>query len=153
VLGEIMTRGKCRPNSESNSFAAAAEQVCLQRVLEHRQRRGRFILSPTAGSIINTGLNSTPPPPTRGGRGKNRHAPGEVWGVVRCVWGCRVDRNYMTTRSHTGSRCSQRLIGRRVLFTRRHNDEQERLLMQEAKSRGTLGICRRQYLPLSGVRT
>ena len=84
MLGEIMTRGKCRPNSESNSFAAAAEQVCLQRVLEHRQRRGRFILSPTAGSIINTALYNTAPPPTRGGRGKNRHTPG---GRVR---GCAV---------------------------------------------------------------
>jgi len=38
--GEIMTRkGKC--HSESNSFVAAAEQVRLQPVLEHRQRRGR----------------------------------------------------------------------------------------------------------------
>jgi len=38
--GEIMTwKKKC--NSESNSFIAAAEQVCLQPVLEHRQRRGR----------------------------------------------------------------------------------------------------------------
>ena len=35
-----MTRKKKR-NSESNSFVAAAEQVCLQPVLEHRQRRGR----------------------------------------------------------------------------------------------------------------
>jgi len=35
-----MTRkGKC--HSKSNSFVAAAEQVCLQPVLEHRQRRGR----------------------------------------------------------------------------------------------------------------
>jgi len=34
-----MTREKC--NSKSNSFVAAAEQVCLQPVLEHRQRRGR----------------------------------------------------------------------------------------------------------------
>jgi len=34
--GEIMTRKK-KCNSESNSFVAAAEQVCL----EHRQRRGR----------------------------------------------------------------------------------------------------------------
>ena len=38
--GEIMTmKKKC--NSGSNSFVAAAEQVCLQPVLEHRQRRGR----------------------------------------------------------------------------------------------------------------
>jgi len=37
--GEIMTRKK-KCNSESNSFIAAAEQVCLQPVLEHRQRRG-----------------------------------------------------------------------------------------------------------------
>ena len=35
-----MTRKK-KCNSESNSFVAAAEQVYLQRVLEHRQRRGR----------------------------------------------------------------------------------------------------------------
>ena len=35
-----MTRKK-KCNSESNSFVAAAEQVCLQRVLEHRQRRGQ----------------------------------------------------------------------------------------------------------------
>jgi len=35
-----MTRKK-KCNSESNSFVAAAEQVCLQTVLEHRQRRGR----------------------------------------------------------------------------------------------------------------
>ena len=35
-----MTR-KTKCNSESNSFVAAAEQVCLQPVLEHRQRRGR----------------------------------------------------------------------------------------------------------------
>jgi len=35
-----MTR-KRKCNSESNSFVAAAEQVCLQPVLEHRQRRGR----------------------------------------------------------------------------------------------------------------
>jgi len=34
-----MTREKC--NSKSNSFVAAAEQVRLQPVLEHRQRRGR----------------------------------------------------------------------------------------------------------------
>jgi len=34
-----MTRKK-KCNSESNSFVAAAGQVCLQRVLEHRQRRG-----------------------------------------------------------------------------------------------------------------
>jgi len=33
-----MTRNrKCR--SESNSFVAAAKQVCLEPVLEHRQRR------------------------------------------------------------------------------------------------------------------
>ena len=38
--GEIMTRKK-KHNSESNSFVAAAEQVCLQPVLEHLQRRGR----------------------------------------------------------------------------------------------------------------
>ena len=38
----MMTR-KRKCNSESNSFVAAAEQVslCLQPVLEHRQRRGR----------------------------------------------------------------------------------------------------------------
>jgi len=36
--GEIMTRErKC--HSKSNRFVAAAEQVCLQPVLEHRQRR------------------------------------------------------------------------------------------------------------------
>jgi len=35
-----MTRKK-KCNSESNSFVAAAEQVCLQPVLKHRQRRGR----------------------------------------------------------------------------------------------------------------
>ena len=35
-----MTRKK-KCNSESNSFVEAAEQVCLQPVLEHRQRRGR----------------------------------------------------------------------------------------------------------------
>ena len=35
-----MTRKK-KCNSKSNSFVAAAEQVCLQPVLEHRQRRGR----------------------------------------------------------------------------------------------------------------
>ena len=35
-----MTRKK-KCNSESNSFVAAAEQVCLQPVLEHRQRQGR----------------------------------------------------------------------------------------------------------------
>ena len=34
-----MTRKNC--NSESNSFVATAEQVWLQPVLEHRQRRGR----------------------------------------------------------------------------------------------------------------
>ena len=35
-----MTRkGEC--NWKSNSFVTAAEQVCLQSVLEHRQRRGR----------------------------------------------------------------------------------------------------------------
>ena len=34
-----MTR-KRKCQSESNSFVAAAEQVCLQPVLEHRQRRG-----------------------------------------------------------------------------------------------------------------
>jgi len=33
--------GKKKCNSESNSFVAAAKQVCLQPVLEHRQRRGR----------------------------------------------------------------------------------------------------------------
>jgi len=38
--GEVMTRKK-KCNSESNSFIAAAEQVCLQSVLEHRQQRGR----------------------------------------------------------------------------------------------------------------
>ena len=35
-----MTR-KRKCHSKSNSFVAAAEQVCLQPVLEHRQRRGR----------------------------------------------------------------------------------------------------------------
>jgi len=35
-----MTRKK-KCNSELSSFVAAAEQVCLQPVLEHRQRRGR----------------------------------------------------------------------------------------------------------------
>ena len=35
-----MTRKK-KCNSQSNSFVAAAEQVCLQSVLEHRQRRDR----------------------------------------------------------------------------------------------------------------
>jgi len=34
-----MTIKKC--HSKSNSFVATAEQVCLQPVLEHRQRRGR----------------------------------------------------------------------------------------------------------------
>jgi len=37
--GEIMTNEKW--NSKSNSFVAAAEQVCLQPVLERLQRRGR----------------------------------------------------------------------------------------------------------------
>jgi len=37
---EIMTR-KRKCHSKSNSYVAAAEQVCLQPVLEHRQRRGR----------------------------------------------------------------------------------------------------------------
>jgi len=32
---------KRKYHSKSNSFVAAAEQVCLQPVLEHRQRRGR----------------------------------------------------------------------------------------------------------------
>ena len=32
-------KGKCK--SKSKSFVEAAEQVCLQPVLEHRQRRGR----------------------------------------------------------------------------------------------------------------
>ena len=36
----MMTR-KRKCHSKSNSFVAAAEQVCLQPVLEHRQRRGR----------------------------------------------------------------------------------------------------------------
>ena len=41
VLGwEIMTR-KRKYNSQSKRYVAAAEQVCLQPVLEHRQRRGR----------------------------------------------------------------------------------------------------------------
>ena len=35
-----MTRKK-KCNSKSDSFVAAVEQVCLQPVLEHRQRRGR----------------------------------------------------------------------------------------------------------------
>ena len=35
-----MTR-KRKCHSKSNSFVAAAEQVCLQPVVEHRQRRGR----------------------------------------------------------------------------------------------------------------
>ena len=35
-----MTR-KRRCHSKSNGFVTAAEQVCLQPVLEHRQRRGR----------------------------------------------------------------------------------------------------------------
>ena len=35
-----MTR-KRKCHSKSNSFVTAAEQVCLQPVLEHRQRRGR----------------------------------------------------------------------------------------------------------------
>ena len=35
-----MTR-KRNCHSKSNSFVATAEQVCLQPVLEHRQRRGR----------------------------------------------------------------------------------------------------------------
>ena len=35
----MTTKKEC--NSESNSFVAAAEQVRLQPVLEHRQRRGR----------------------------------------------------------------------------------------------------------------
>ena len=35
-----MTRKK-KCNSKSSSFVPAAEQVCLQPVLEHRQRRGR----------------------------------------------------------------------------------------------------------------
>ena len=42
--GEIMTR-KVKCHSKSNSFVAAAEQVCLQPVLEHRQRRGRRFVS------------------------------------------------------------------------------------------------------------
>jgi len=42
--GEIMTR-KVKCHSKSNSFLAAAEQVCLQPVLEHRQRRGRRYVS------------------------------------------------------------------------------------------------------------
>jgi len=33
--------GKRKCHSKSNSFVAAAEQVCIQPVLEHRQRRGR----------------------------------------------------------------------------------------------------------------
>jgi len=35
-----MTR-KRKCHSKLNSFVAAAEQVCLQPVLEHRQQRGR----------------------------------------------------------------------------------------------------------------
>ena len=35
-----MTR-KRKCHSKSNSYVAAAEPVCLQPVLEHRQRRGR----------------------------------------------------------------------------------------------------------------
>jgi len=35
----MIRKKKC--NSESNSFVAAAEKICLQPVLEHRQRRGR----------------------------------------------------------------------------------------------------------------
>jgi len=37
---ELMTRKK-KCHSTSNSFVSAAEQVCFQPVLEHRQRRGR----------------------------------------------------------------------------------------------------------------
>ena len=36
-----MTRKRKIMSIKSNSFVAAAEQVCLQPVLEHRQRRGR----------------------------------------------------------------------------------------------------------------
>jgi len=35
---------------KSNSFVAAAEHVCLQPVLEHRQRRGRRNISRTMGT-------------------------------------------------------------------------------------------------------
>ena len=35
----MTSNGKC--HYKSNSFVAVAEQVCLQHVLEHRQRRGR----------------------------------------------------------------------------------------------------------------
>jgi len=45
-----MTRKK-KCNSESNSFVAVAEQVCLQRVLEHQQRRGSNIIR--SGMLIN----------------------------------------------------------------------------------------------------
>jgi len=42
-----MTR-KRKCDSKSNGFVAAAEQVCLQPVLEHRQGRGRS----NAGSVV-----------------------------------------------------------------------------------------------------
>ena len=42
-----MTKKK-KCNSESNSFVAAAEQVCLQPVLEHRQRRVQLQVSSRA---------------------------------------------------------------------------------------------------------
>ena len=39
-----MTRKK-KCNSESNSFVTAAEQVCLQPVLEHRCEDPRYVTS------------------------------------------------------------------------------------------------------------
>ena len=75
VLGwEIMTRKK-KCNSESNSFVAAVEQVCLQPVLEHRHHdvpRGFFIsCTPCWGS--------NPPVP---------HLQ------VCLVWICSFEQNY-----------------------------------------------------------
>jgi len=53
-----MTRKK-NCNSKSNSFVAAAEQVCLQPVLEHRQRRGRRTGAPQQTSRTSLLLLST----------------------------------------------------------------------------------------------
>jgi len=56
-----MTRKK-KCNSESNSFIATAEQVCLQPVLEHRQRRGRRNIAWQAFLTFAPAAGMTQPP-------------------------------------------------------------------------------------------
>ena len=62
-----MTR-KRRCHSKSNGFVTAAEQVCLQPVLKHRQRRGRRDIGDAENARHEIAGHENAAPECRGGK-------------------------------------------------------------------------------------